>query len=79
MSDGFEILEWDSNFFGFLIAKVTVSSDSTNQWKNILTTLKAKKKIRLVYWSVKPNFYDFQQFAMNNGGKLVDNKITYSI
>lgn len=71
-------LDWDSDFFGFLVAHVGSISDEIEVWKEILEELK-NQNIKLAYWMVQPDNLLFQEFARENNGILVDIKTTYSI
>lgn len=62
------MLEWDSKFFGFPVAKISNLSE--------LDTLR-QQGVRLVYWS-SPNMAN-QTMITAAGGSLVDKKITYQM
>jgi dTDP-4-amino-4,6-dideoxy-D-galactose acyltransferase len=78
MNMDFQILDWDSNFFGFKVAKVLTNSKNLVSLKEIYNNLFANN-VRLAYWQVEPDSYVFQKFASENNGKLVDLKTIYSI
>ena len=71
----YQILNWDSNFFGIKVAKITKLNLSTDNLKNILSELK-QKSVKLVYWaSEKECDYEIKQL----GGNLVDIKTTFAV
>jgi dTDP-4-amino-4,6-dideoxy-D-galactose acyltransferase len=78
MSLTIENLEWDSDFFGFHVARVNSLSNETKDWENILAQLRIQG-IKLAYWQVKPDNHYFHEFAKINNGKLVDIKTTFSL
>ena len=62
------MLQWDSQFFGFPVAKVSDISE--------LDGLHAQG-VRLVYWATPDS--NSQQVAQAAGGTLVDKKVTYQM
>lgn len=74
----FLILNWDSNFFGYKIAKIVASNQNQDELKILLTKL-YNSHIKLVYWFVDPNDKTSNEAAKKNGGFLADEKITYKI
>ncbi|MBN1768076.1 MAG: GNAT family N-acetyltransferase [Prolixibacteraceae bacterium] len=70
----FEILEWDSSFFGYPVATII---NMQSKWVDVLDVLK-KNGVYLAYWQVKPGCDKFSTFAKNNNGLFVDKKTTYS-
>lgn len=74
----FLILNWDSNFFGYKIAKIVASNQNQGELKILLTKL-YNAHIKLVYWFVDPNDKTSNEAAKKNGGFLADEKITYKI
>ncbi len=69
----FQILEWDSNFFGFGTARVLPAYLEKETLEKILKKLQTRG-IRLAYWSVE----SAASFEVNHlGGRLVDRKVTY--
>jgi dTDP-4-amino-4,6-dideoxy-D-galactose acyltransferase len=73
-----KILDWDSDFLGYPVARVDSFSKEQREWKVILARLKIQG-VKLAYWQVQPYNISFQEFAEENNGKLVDIKTTYSI
>lgn len=72
-----EILEWDSNFFGFIVARVIPSKLNPKAIKSIINDLK-QAKARLVYWAADSRDKISQKAAADFGGILVDQKVTYA-
>lgn len=74
----YQILEWDSNFFGFAVARIIPKKISCEQLQNILIDLK-KINVKLVYWATDSADTESHMAAKYLGGYLADEKITYSI
>ncbi len=74
----YNYLEWDTNFFGFKVAKINHNILNFNDLTSILDFLK-KDNCRLIYWSVNPDNLESNNAAINNNGILIDEKITYEI
>lgn len=74
----FELLEFDSNLFGFKVAKITTPSLATNQLATLLQTLRSLE-IHLVYWQFSQNDKESQYAAQQFHGFLASNQITYVI
>jgi dTDP-4-amino-4,6-dideoxy-D-galactose acyltransferase len=72
----YEILEWDSTFFGFRVAKILSKSLSQQQLEKYLSELK-KKQARLIYLAVPEDDELSNSSAIALNGLLVDRKITY--
>lgn len=70
------ILEWDSNFFGFGVAKISKAERNDDELSQTLFALK-QKDARLVYFAIAPNDKIYNEAAKKNGGLLVDVKRTY--
>jgi len=70
-------LKWDSDFFGFNVAKLNTNNIDDAQLKATLNELK-NKNYKLIYWSVSPDNYNLNKIAINNKGFLIDKKTTYS-
>ena len=78
MNNIFEILKWDSDFFGFIVARLAPHRLTADELERTLALLK-KQKVSLVYWACDPLDKDSQQAAKLFGGFLADRKITYEI
>lgn len=76
MLNTIKILEWDSNFFGFPIAQITLPKLEENSLRNIFSYLK-QRDVALLYWASDPNDETSQRAARRCGGVLVDKKTTY--
>lgn len=74
----FQVLDWDSTFFGYKVVKILAPNLNQDELKNLLAKLN-NLKIKLVYWFVDPNDKLSNQAAKKNGGFLADEKITYKI
>ena len=70
----YQVLEWDSQFFGLTIAKLDSLPSSLDERKKFFEELRSKD-LSLVYWkqSSEMNVIDLSQL----GGELVDKKTTY--
>lgn len=72
----YEILKWDSDFFGFTVAKITPSQLGRDQLEGILCSLR-RNNVHLVYWASDPYDEKSQQAALANHGYLADKKKYY--
>ncbi|MFW5700612.1 MAG: GNAT family N-acetyltransferase [Cyclobacteriaceae bacterium] len=70
-----EKLEWDSNFFGFLVYKINISSPLELN-SNLICNL-FKNNVRLIYVFLEKGVISSDILAKVNG-KLVDTKVIYS-
>ena len=52
--EGYDILKWDSDFFGFPVAKIKLQNISTDQLSYIIQNLK-EENVSLAYWSTDKN------------------------
>jgi len=77
MSD-YQLLEWDSTFFGFPVAKIMPARLSEERLAAILDELKAKGT-KLVYWPSDSGDEGSGKAAEVAGGFLGDRKTTYTI
>ncbi len=70
-----DILSWDSNFFGVCVARIYATNLDQDKLAELIHGLK-RRSVRLVYWNPSsiPN-YDLADF----GGVLVDEKTVYCI
>lgn len=74
----FQLLDWDSDFFGYKVAKIRASNLDKDELKKLLSSL-SDLNVKLVYWFVDPNDEISKKAAKYNNGFLADNKITYKI
>jgi dTDP-4-amino-4,6-dideoxy-D-galactose acyltransferase len=72
----YEMLDWDSDFFGIQVARITEPVLTTAELTSILAELK-RQRVELVYW---PSSIQFDCDEIRGlGGHLVDNKTTFVI
>jgi dTDP-4-amino-4,6-dideoxy-D-galactose acyltransferase len=69
-------IEWDSNVFGFKVAKITEPNLDSLSLKEILLDLKTQG-YRLVYWVVPSDQLNLIEIGRQHGGALVDEKVVY--
>jgi dTDP-4-amino-4,6-dideoxy-D-galactose acyltransferase len=74
----FQILSWDSDFFGFGVGRILPLRLTCEELKGTLVSMK-KENVTLVYWPSDPDDPDSQEAARKHGGFLADKKITYVI
>ncbi|NQT30425.1 MAG: GNAT family N-acetyltransferase [Candidatus Saganbacteria bacterium] len=74
----YQILDWDTDLFGFTVAKVIPEKILLKSLKENIATMK-KKNISLVYWASDPNDFESQEAAKRLGGILVCEKIIFEI
>ena len=72
----YEILPWDTQFFGYGVAKIAVPILDADSLGKILTQLR-RKNISLVYWPSDINDERSQVAARKLGGFLADEKTTF--
>ena len=70
----YEILSWDSKFFGYTVARIldVIPFIKMNQ---ILTNMRSEN-VKLAYWFIKSTTIA-NRVAEQNNGVLVDEKITF--
>lgn len=74
MMKPFEILDWDSAFFGIKTARV---NHAGTDWGLVIESLRSAK-VALAYWQFEKGSEAFRHFANKNKGFLADIKTTYS-
>jgi dTDP-4-amino-4,6-dideoxy-D-galactose acyltransferase len=72
----FQILEWDSNFFGISIAQILLNELSVEELGQIISQMK-REKVKLAYWASNPNDEESQIAARLFQGFLADKKVTF--
>jgi dTDP-4-amino-4,6-dideoxy-D-galactose acyltransferase len=72
----YQILEWDTAFFGIRISKITSSNLEVVDLRNILAELKLNS-IKLAYWASSIEITNKEVEKL--GGQLVDRKTTFNI
>lgn len=73
-----QILEWDSEFFGFKVARILPERLQTGELEETLVEL-ARDGVSLSYWASDPEDEASQEAARSLGGFLADRKVTYVI
>lgn len=72
----YQILDWDSNFFGFSVARINNPNLAKEKLVNSLSDL-SLKGIKLIYWPAS-NEYSENEIT-DLGGSLVDLKTTFKM
>lgn len=78
MNSDYNILSWDTEFFGIKVASVTPSRLSPARLGQIMESLR-RLDVSLVYWPADPADDESQDAAKKFEGFLADRKTTYSI
>ncbi|MEW6366236.1 MAG: GNAT family N-acetyltransferase [Acidobacteriota bacterium] len=73
-----EILKWDSEFFGFPVARITCPVLSHRPLSRILRAL-AQTGAKLIYWPTSSAIEQRDPVLQSHNGRLVDVKTTYAI
>jgi ribosomal protein S18 acetylase RimI-like enzyme len=69
----YQLLTWDTEFFGIKTGRIIPTSLQENPLASILTEMR-QKGFQFVYWASEHQYaYDFQQYS----GMMVDKKITF--
>jgi len=76
MISEYNILEWDSNFFGFNVAKIAPKKLDFAELRKILRNLK-KRNVSLVYWGSDNTDKESQEAAKSLNGVPTGQKKTY--
>jgi len=69
-------LDWDTEFFGFGVARIVVSEMNEAELSDTLRKLR-EEGYRLVYWQLPAANSESNQIALAQGGFLADEKLTY--
>ncbi len=69
----YEILDWDTNYFGFKTAKILPQQLEKKALEKVLKDMRGKD-VRLAYWPAKEPV-EFNTEVL--GGRLVDKKVTF--
>lgn len=72
-----ETLEWDSQFFGYRVARIILDKEGCDIINSVFQLLKSEK-FRLTYFFVPPEEKELNGFISNRGSILVDQKATFS-
>ena len=73
--DLFKILDWDTKFFGYKVAKINTLHLTSNLLRDLLSKLKSQG-VTLVYWFIQPQDKISNKAAEKNSGFLADDKVT---
>ncbi len=76
MRNTYQILRWDTVFFGFIVARIIPHRLTADELEYTLALLK-KQNVSLVYWASDPLDNESQRSAKLLGGFLADKKRTY--
>lgn len=76
MENNYEILEWDSEFFGFKVAKIDIGCFTINNLESVFCELN-KMNVKLVYLSSKVRLECLADSIHSYTGKFVDEKVTF--
>lgn len=74
----FQLLDVDSEIFGFPVAKILPDKLSRGELKQVISRLK-KEDVRLAFWASNPKDKESQQAARFCHGFLADKKVTFVI
>ena len=74
---GFDVLAWDSDVFGFPVARVRDSVRSAESLAHAVDALR-DHSVRLAYYSFPWDDSGLRDVAGQQGGRLVDRKVTYA-
>lgn len=72
-----ELLNWDSRFFGYSVARVVLDKLGCDNLDDVFKLLKSEN-IRLTYFFVPSNEAKLNDLIANRGVKLIDQKTTYA-
>jgi dTDP-4-amino-4,6-dideoxy-D-galactose acyltransferase len=78
MNNYYDILEWDSLFFGYKVASIHPSKLVALDLNSLLREL-SNSKVKLAYFFVDPSDEVSMNSIANASGLLVDEKVTYYI
>ena len=76
MNESTKKLNFDSDLFGYLVARIEKTSLNNKQLEHILQNAN-KEKYKLLYWIVSPKDSIANKAASDNNGFLADKKVTY--
>lgn len=72
-----ETLEWDSQFFGYPVARITLDKESSDYLDDIFLNIESEK-FRVTYFYVPPEEKELINRITKKGGILVDQKVVFS-
>lgn len=71
-----QALDWDTEFFGFGVARILPTKMDKAELRAVLSDLR-RQKISLAYWASDCNSAGSKEAGLSAGGVLVDRKVTY--
>ncbi len=71
-----ELLAWDSHFFGYPVARIVLDQKGTDHLDDLFKQLHSEKT-RLAYFFVSPVEKEINEYILNKGGILVDQKTVF--
>ncbi len=75
--NNFEILPWDSQLFGFNVAKILPVEPTLSDFDKIFNKMK-EHQVKLAYWQTSLTFNKHKEISNRYNGLFVDLKTTYS-
>ena len=72
-----KLLEWDSQFFGYPVARITIDNEYTDKLDDLFLQIKTHK-FRLVYFIVPPEEIGLNIRIKRMGSTLVDQKTVFA-
>lgn len=78
MDHNFQVLDWDSSFFGFRVARIQPKTLDIQLLSGILDQLR-EERVSLAYWATDPEDAPSQEDVKNLNGFLADKKVTYVV
>jgi dTDP-4-amino-4,6-dideoxy-D-galactose acyltransferase len=76
MDQNFTHLEWDTDFFGFSVARIMRTAPDEAELSKTLKMLH-DNNYRLVYWYIPAGQHESSRIAQAHSGFLADEKVTY--
>lgn len=74
----YQLLDWDSSFFGFTVARILPKRLGIRELQEILRSL-LQENVSLAYWAADPSDGDSAQAARVCQGFLADKKVTFAL
>jgi dTDP-4-amino-4,6-dideoxy-D-galactose acyltransferase len=74
----YEILDWDTHFFGFTVAKIVIRRFDRELFGKCIAEMR-NDNVKLAYWGADPHDNESQSCAQLNSGFLADRKVTYAM
>lgn len=73
----FQILSWDSQLFGFNVAKILIIEPTLSDFNKTFNKMR-EQKVKLAYWQTSLSFNLQKEISTRYNGLFVDLKTTYS-